>query len=44
MKEKIALISVLANIFLAVGKLIAGFLTGSGAVFAEGLHSGMDIL
>jgi len=34
----------LANVILAGGKLIAGFLTGSGAVFAEGLHSGMDIL
>lgn len=43
-KEKIALISIFANIFLAVGKLIAGFLAGSSAVFAEGLHSGMDIL
>ncbi len=44
MKEKIALISILANVFLAAGKLIAGFVAGSGAVFAEGLHSGMDIL
>ncbi|PIR05306.1 hypothetical protein COV56_03530, partial [Candidatus Kuenenbacteria bacterium CG11_big_fil_rev_8_21_14_0_20_37_9] len=44
MKEKIAKISILANIILAGGKLIAGFIAGSGAVFAEGLHSGMDIL
>lgn len=44
MKEKVALISILANVFLAGGKLIAGFITGSAAVFAEGLHSGMDIL
>jgi len=44
MKEKIAAISILANVFLAGGKLIAGFIAGSGAVFAEGLHSGMDIL
>ncbi len=44
MKEKVALISILANVFLAGGKLIAGFIAGSGAVFAEGLHSGMDIL
>jgi len=43
-KEKIAIISILANIILAIGKLVAGFVTGSGAVFAEGLHSGMDIL
>jgi len=44
MKEKIALISILANVFLAAGKLIVGFIVGSGAVFAEGLHSSMDIL
>jgi cation diffusion facilitator family transporter len=44
MKEKIALTSILANIFLAVSKTTAGFLAGSGAVLAEGLHSGMDIL
>ena len=44
MKEKVALISILANIFLTVSKLIVGFATGSSAVFAEGLHSGMDIL
>ncbi len=44
MKEKVAAISIGANIFLAAGKLTAGFLSGSGAVFAEGLHSGMDIL
>ena len=44
MKEKIAAISILANVILAGGKLIAGFIAGSGAVFAEGLHSGIDIL
>lgn len=44
MKEKIASISIFANITLTGGKLIAGFMTGSGALFAEGLHSGMDIL
>ena len=44
MKAKIATISILANIFLAGSKLTAGIIAGSGAVFAEGLHSGMDIL
>jgi len=44
MKEKIAAVSILANLFLAVGKLTVGFLVGSSAVLAEGLHSGMDIL
>ncbi len=44
MKEKVAVISIIANIFLAAGKLVVGFLAGSSAIFAEGLHSGMDIL
>ena len=43
MKEKIATISILANVILAIAKLVAGFVAGSGAVFAEGLHSGVDI-
>ena len=43
MKEKVAIISILANVFLAGGKLIVGFISGSSAVFADGLHSGMDI-
>lgn len=43
MKEKIALISVLANIFLASGKILAGIFSGSVAILAEGLHSFMDI-
>lgn len=44
MKERVATISIFANIVLAGGKLIVGTLTGSSAIFAEGLHSGMDIL
>jgi len=44
MKEKIAGISVLANIMLAAGKIIVGLLAGSIAILAEGIHSGMDIL
>jgi len=44
MKEKIAATSILANVILAGSKLAIGFVAGSGAVFAEGLHSGMDIL
>lgn len=43
MKEKIALISVLANIFLAGGKIFAGFISHSNAVLAEGIHSLMDV-
>ncbi|MBN1263048.1 MAG: cation transporter [Candidatus Pacebacteria bacterium] len=44
MKERIAAISIAANVVLAGGKLVVGSIAGSGAVFAEGLHSGMDIL
>lgn len=44
MKEKIATVSIFANVILAGGKLIVGFIAGSGAIFADGLHSGMDIL
>jgi len=44
MKQKIAGLAILANVFLAIGKIIAGLISGSGAVFAEGLHSGVDIL
>lgn len=43
MKEGIALVSIFVNLFLAVGKLIIGFLTGSVSVLAEGIHSGMDV-
>jgi len=44
MKEKIALISILANAILAVGKVTAGILSKSAAVLAEGIHSSVDIL
>jgi len=44
MKEKIAITSILANVFLAGGKLTVGLASNSSAIFAEGLHSGMDIL
>ncbi|MGC8775931.1 MAG: cation diffusion facilitator family transporter [Minisyncoccia bacterium] len=43
MKEKIALISILANILLAGGKIVVGFITHSTAILAEGVHSLMDI-
>jgi len=44
MKERIAGISVFVNLFLAVGKIIVGFLAKSASVIAEGIHSGMDVL
>lgn len=43
MKEKIAGISVLVNLVLAIGKLIVGLAIKSSAILAEGIHSGMDV-
>jgi len=43
MKEKIAAISILANIVLAGGKVTIGIFSNSAAVLAEGIHSFMDI-
>jgi len=43
MKEKIAIVSILANVFLAGGKILIGSLSHSTAVLAEGLHSLTDI-
>ena len=43
MKEKIAIIAILANIILAVGKIIVGIIANSAAVLAEGIHSFMDV-
>lgn len=43
MKEKIAGLSIIANLLLAAAKLTTGIVSSSSAVFAEGLHSGMDI-
>jgi cation diffusion facilitator family transporter len=43
MKEKIAKISILANVVLAGGKISAGILSNSASVLAEGIHSLMDV-
>jgi len=43
MKEKIAAISILANVILAGSKIIVGVFSGSAAILAEGIHSFMDI-
>ena len=43
MKEKVAAISILANIVLAGGKIAVGVFSGSAAILAEGVHSFMDI-
>jgi len=44
MEKKIAAFGLIANILLAAGKIAAGLVSGSTAVLAEGLHSGMDVL
>jgi len=43
-KEKISILSILVNAFLAAIKLFIGLLSGSSAILAEGIHSGMDIV
>jgi cation diffusion facilitator family transporter len=43
MKEKIAIISILANLILAGVKIFVGFIANSSAVLAEGFHSLTDI-
>jgi len=43
MKEKISLLSTFVNVLLAIGKAIAGLLSGSVALIAEAIHSGLDI-
>lgn len=43
MKEKVALLSIFANMLLAGGKIAVGFFSNSAAILAEGLHSFMDI-
>jgi len=43
MKEKVAIISILANVILAGSKIAVGVFSGSAAILAEGIHSFMDI-
>lgn len=43
-KEKASIISVIVNIFLSIGKILAGVVSGSAALLADGLHSGLDVL
>lgn len=43
MKEKVASISIFANVVLAAGKIIVGLFSHSAAILAEGIHSFMDI-
>jgi len=43
MKEKVAIISILANMLLAGSKITIGLISNSSAVLAEGVHSLADI-
>uniref|UniRef100_A0A7C4M222 Cation transporter n=1 Tax=candidate division CPR3 bacterium TaxID=2268181 RepID=A0A7C4M222_UNCC3 len=43
MKEKIAILSILANIFLAIGKITVGVFSNSAAILAAGIDSFVDI-
>ena len=43
-KEKASFISVIVNVFLSLGKVIIGFLIGSVAILADGIHSGLDVV
>lgn len=42
-KEKVSQLSILANCFLASGKIFVGFISHSSSVLAEGVHSLMDV-
>jgi len=44
MKEKIAIFSILANVVLAIIKILMGYFSASAAVLAEGFHSLSDII
>lgn len=42
--KKVAWIALISNIVLAIGKILVGFFGGSEAVFADGIHSGADVV
>jgi cation diffusion facilitator family transporter len=42
--KKVLLISAWCNALLAIGKILIGWLGNSNAVFADGIHSGTDVL
>jgi cation diffusion facilitator family transporter len=43
-KEKASIISIIVNVFLSIGKVFAGIISGSAALLADGIHSGLDVL
>ncbi|GFO68673.1 cation transporter [Geomonas limicola] len=44
LKRKAALLSVLSNTTLVVGKLVVGLLSGSVSILSEAIHSGVDLV
>jgi len=42
-QQVVAIIAVIVNILLTIGKIIFGILVGSAAILAEAIHSGLDI-
>ncbi|MFH0876348.1 MAG: cation diffusion facilitator family transporter [archaeon] len=43
-KEQVSIVAVLANVILALSKVTIGLISRSSAVFAEGIHSAIDII
>lgn len=43
-KTQVAVISVISNTMLTVGKVTVGLLTGAVSIISEGIHSGLDLL
>src|SRR5664279_4145155 len=43
-KNKVALVSVIAAVFITGFKLVIGLLTGSLGILSEALHSGLDMV
>ncbi|HET7580333.1 MAG TPA: cation diffusion facilitator family transporter [Bacillales bacterium] len=42
--KRVAWLALISNIILAVGKIVVGFFGHSEAVFADGIHSGADVV
>ncbi|MGE7915652.1 cation diffusion facilitator family transporter [Lysinibacillus xylanilyticus] len=42
--KKVAWIALVSNLFLMIGKIFFGLFGGSEAVFADGIHSGADVV
>lgn len=44
MKEKVAILSILVNLVLTIGKILIGLFSKSASVLADGVHSSMDVI